>query len=255
MSELGYDSAGAGDPALLFLHGWCCDRSFFAPQFDLFSKTHRVVSVDLAGHGKSDVPANYAIDALASDVAELAAELGLGRSVVLGHSLGALIALALWQQSPELVAAIVMVEPPPLSKEVWDGFSAQLIPSLEGPDGRAGRRRFVEQLFLPTDDEARRTQILETMDSVPIDAAILMLQAISDFDAVAPVRACDVPLLTISSAMPMNDTASLLAASPMMTVGQIVGAGHFPQLEVPEQVNPMIERFLTVIRSGSLTLS
>ena len=60
------------------------------------------------------------------------------------------------------------------------------------------------------------------------------------------------PVLTISSAVPTNDAASLLDANSTMTLGQTVGAGHFLQLEVPEQVNPMIERFLAIIPGGSL---
>src|SRR6478752_2741284 len=90
-----FDSAGEGDPALLFLHGWCGDRSFFAPQFDHFSATHRVVTVDLPAHGKSPVPAEYKIEAFAREVAELARGLNLGRSVVFGHSIGAMVAFAL----------------------------------------------------------------------------------------------------------------------------------------------------------------
>ena len=172
MSELGYDVAGAGEPALLFLHGWCGDRGFFAPQFDHFSDTHRVVSVDLPGHGKSDVPQEYAIEAFANTVADLARRLRLGRSVVFGHSIGAMVALALAQETPDLVAAVALIDPPPLSKEVWKGFAAQLIPSFEGPDGPAGRRRFVEQMFLPTDDPERRDQIIETMTAVSNDIAI-----------------------------------------------------------------------------------
>ena len=152
MGGLGYDAAGAGDPALLFLHGWCGDRTFFAPQFDYFAPTHRVVSVDLPGHGKSEVPEEYSIEAFASRVAELASELGLGRSVVFGHSIGAMVALALSQSAPELVGAVALIDPPPLSKEVWKGFAPQLISSFTGPDGPTGRRQFVEQMFLPTDD-------------------------------------------------------------------------------------------------------
>ena len=98
-----FDAAGDGDPHMLFLHGWCGDRSFFAPQFDHFSRSHRVVSVDLPGHGKSRAPAAYTIDGLAADVAALGRQLGLGRAVLVAHSLGAMVALALSQQAPELV--------------------------------------------------------------------------------------------------------------------------------------------------------
>jgi len=252
MGQLGYDSAGAGDPALLFLHGWCGDRSFFAPQFDYFAPTHRVVSVDLPGHGESEVPEEYSIEAFASRVSELATELELGRSVVFGHSIGAMVALALSQSAPELVCAVALIDPPPLSKDVWKSFAPQLISSFTGPDGPTGRRQFVEQMFLPTDDRARRAKIIETMTAVPNDIAIPSVEAIAAFDAMAVLRECNVPVLTISSAVPTNEAASLLEANATMTLGQTVGAGHFLQLEVPEQVNPMIERFLATIPGGSL---
>jgi pimeloyl-ACP methyl ester carboxylesterase len=253
MGQLSYDAAGEGDPALLFLHGWCGDRSFFAPQFDYFSGTHRVVSADLPGHGASPVPGEYSIEAFAGETAELSRELGLGPSVVFGHSIGAMVALSLAQQNVELVDAVALIDPPPLSKEVWKGFAAQLISSFEGPDGPAGRRQFVEQMFLPTDDSVRRAEIIRTMTAVPNDIAIPLVRAIAAFDAMAALRECDVPVLTISSAVPTNDATSLLEADPSMTLGQTVGAGHFLQLEVPEQVNPMIERFLAIIPGGSLS--
>ena len=69
------------------------------------------------------------------------------------------------------------------------------------------------------------------------------------------LQACTVPVLAISSAVPTNDAASLVEANPTITIGQTVGAGHFLQLEVPEQVNPMIERFLAIIPGGSLSPS
>src|SRR6185437_15873455 len=83
---LAFDSAGEGSPHMLFLHGWCGDRSFFAPQFDHFRGSHRVVSVDLPGHGASKAPAAYTIEALATAVAPLTRQPGLGRGVAIGHS-------------------------------------------------------------------------------------------------------------------------------------------------------------------------
>jgi pimeloyl-ACP methyl ester carboxylesterase len=208
--------------------------------------------VDLPGHGESAGPEEYAIEAFATSVAELASELRLGRTVVFGHSLGAMVALALPQVAPELVAAVALIDPPPLSKEVWKEFAPQLIASFSGPDGPTGRRQFVEQMFLPTDDPTRRAKIIETITAVPNDRAIPLVEAIAAFDGMAALQQCAVPVLTISSAVPTNDAASLLAANSAVTLGQTVGAGHFLQLEVPDQVNPMIERFLAIIPGGSL---
>jgi pimeloyl-ACP methyl ester carboxylesterase len=101
-------------------------------------------------------------------------------------------------------------------------------------------------MFLPTDNAARRAQIVESMCAVPNDLAIAMVRAMAAFDAVAILRSCEVPILTIASAVPTNGSPFLLEANNKITTGQTVGAGHFLQLEVPEQVNPMIERFLSI---------
>jgi pimeloyl-ACP methyl ester carboxylesterase len=95
--RLAYDLAGAGDPPMVFVHGWCCDRSYFAPQITHFSASHAVAAVDLRGHGESDRPApgpgTYDIAVLAQDVLAVAAAAGLGQPVLVGHSLGALAGL------------------------------------------------------------------------------------------------------------------------------------------------------------------
>jgi len=243
-----FDSAGGGDRHMLFLHGWCGDRSFFAPQFDHFASSHRVIEVDLPGHGASRPPATYTIDGMAADVAALGRELGLGRGVLVGHSMGAMVALALSQHAPELVSAVIMVDPPPLSKNVWKGFASSLLPGFEGPEPATARRKFVEQMFLPTDDSTRRAQIVATMCATPDEVAIATTKAMAAFDAEVILRDCDVPVVVISSAVPTNGSEYLLAVNPAITLGQTVGAGHFLQLEIPEQVNAMIERFLSVNR-------
>jgi pimeloyl-ACP methyl ester carboxylesterase len=84
------------------------------------------------------------------------------------------------------------------------------------------------------------------MMAMPNDVAIPMVQAMARFDAMSVLRVLDVPVMCIQSAAPMNDPADLVDACPWITLGQTVGAGHFPQLEVPRQVNAMIERFLEV---------
>ena len=57
------------------------------------------------------------------------------------------------------------------------------------------------------------------------------------------------PALHIAADDPINDAAALRALNPCVRTGQTVGAGHFLQLQAPEQVNAMIERFLLVTRS------
>ena len=87
--RLYYERAGSGDQELLFVHGWCCDRTAFRPQFDYFAGTHTVTALDLRGCGMSDAPeADYTIPDFADDLARFCAEVAIRRPVVVGHSLG-----------------------------------------------------------------------------------------------------------------------------------------------------------------------
>jgi pimeloyl-ACP methyl ester carboxylesterase len=92
-----YEETGEGEPPILLVHGWCCDHTYFAPQFEHFARRGRhVVAVDLRGHGKSDKPhQSYTVQLFADDLAWMCAQIGLEKPVVIGHSMGGVIVLAL----------------------------------------------------------------------------------------------------------------------------------------------------------------
>jgi pimeloyl-ACP methyl ester carboxylesterase len=70
--KLAFEDRGTGKPAFVFVHGWACDRSFFGPQAEHFSRRHRTVSIDLRGHGESDKPQGaYPIAAHAEDIVQV----------------------------------------------------------------------------------------------------------------------------------------------------------------------------------------
>jgi pimeloyl-ACP methyl ester carboxylesterase len=150
--KLAYDDRGAGDPIIVFVHGWTCDQSFFAPQAEHFAKRHRVVSVDLRGHGDSDKPHGpYPIGAYADDIAYLIVQLGLGKVVAVGHSMGGLAVAQLAASHPNCVAAIAMVEPGPFAPppDLRTGMQA-IADAIEG--GQPGTETGVHQkLSVPPD--------------------------------------------------------------------------------------------------------
>jgi pimeloyl-ACP methyl ester carboxylesterase len=100
-------------------------------------------------------------------------------------------------------------------------------------------------MFLPT-DVARRQAIIGALPAMAPGIAAELLQAMGEFDGAAVLGGATVPVLSIGSAGPANSAADLRQACPAITIGQAVGSGHFIQLEVPGQVNAMIERFLTI---------
>ena len=160
--RLAYEVAGAGDPQLVFVHGWCCDRSYFAPQVRHFSASHAVAPVDLRGHGESDRPAPgpgaYDIAVLAEDVLAVAAAAGLSRPVLVGHSLGALVGLVCAAR-PGAIRALVMVDPAPITNEPAKAFFRDSVDAVRADGDRSWRTAFVQGMFLPTDIAHRQAII------------------------------------------------------------------------------------------------
>lgn len=247
--ELYYEQAGSGEPPFVFVHGWCCDRTFFAPQFDHFRSSHAVTTYDLRGCGESArTDSGYDIPTLADDLAWLCDELGIVQPVVIGHSLGGMIGIELAAARPSVPRAVIAVDPGPIDMlpEARADFE-ELLATLEGDDGDAGRRAYVEGMFLDTDDPGLRHHVVETMCAVPLDVAAAVIRGVLTWDGAAALDRCEVPLLVLRSRPGgSNDPARLLALKPGVHTGMTVGAGHFHQLDAPEQVNPMIERFLQV---------
>lgn len=246
--RLYYERAGNGEPELLFAHGWCCDLSAFRPQFDHFAQTHTVTALDLRGCGKSDRPeSGYAIADFAHDLARFCAEVGIDKPVVAGHSLGGMIAIELAARYPSLPAALVLVDPgpiDPLPETVT--FFKEFVKELEGPNGEEVRRLYVQDMGAL--DEELAQSIADLMCRVPLPIAAAVIHGVNSWNGVDAFTHCTAPTLMIRRTLePTSDAVRLRRIKPDLQVGITVGAGHFHQLEVPEQVNSMIERFLELL--------
>ena len=249
--KLAFEERDVGGPAFVFVHGWSCDRSFFAPQVEHFSRQHRVVAVDLRGHGESDKPQGvYRISDYADDTASIVDQLGFGKVVAVGHSSGAWTVMQLAALHPELVAAIVMVDPAPFVMTPERRASAEaMVAAMEQGDQEPRRRYIMDRMFLPTSDRRLVTSILNAMLATPSHAAAYAMRGALEFDAPAIAAQCKVQALHLAATQsgdpsPRNPPHLMSGWLPNVVNGWTVGAGHFSQLEVPEQVNAMIEAFL-----------
>lgn len=246
--RLAYDEQGSGSPPMLLVHGWTCDHTYFAPQAEHFSKQHRVISVDLRGHGDSDKPEQeYSMAGFADDLAFLCEQLDVTRPVVVGHSMGGVVAFEMAARHPDLVGAVVAIDSPLVPPEALASQIPAFVDGLRSPDYQNVSRGFVSNLlFLPTDDPRRKEQIVEHMASAPQYVMHSAMESIFACDTAGSAASCKAPALLINAAVPLADLDRLREACPHVMIGQTVGAGHFNQLEVPDQVNPMIDRFMQV---------
>lgn len=245
--RLYYERAGSGAREFLFIPGWCCDHTAFRPQFDHFARTASVTALDLRGIGLSGKPdEGYSIPELANEVAAFCGAVGIEKPVVVGHSVGGMVAVELGGRFPALPSALVLVDPGPIDPlPATVEFFREFAEQLEGPDGEEIRRAYVHDMGARDGELAR--WIVDHMCAVEQPIAASVIRGVTEWNGREPLARCNVPVLLLRTDLrEETDVLRLREIKPDLRVGITVGAGHFHQLEVPEQVNAMIERFLAV---------
>jgi pimeloyl-ACP methyl ester carboxylesterase len=140
-----------------------------------------------------------------------------------------------------------MVDPAPfIWPEALRPAFENLFTAINSDDGAQARAGLVEAMFMATDDPARKAQIAAAMAAAPQEVAGPAIGGLLDFDGPAALAAVQCPIASIGSDGPVNDAREMKRINARVLVGQTLGAGHFNQLEVPDQVNAMIERFLRI---------
>lgn len=255
--QLAFDSAPGRKTPIIFVHGWCCDHEFFAPQFAQFAELgHHVVAVDLRGHGGSDKPVQaYRMPGFADDLAWLCGELKLPPAILVGHSMGGIVAFDFAVRYPQLATAVAMLDAAIVVPDTARPGIAGMIESLRGPYYRTALTDYVSRaLILPTDEKSRSQWILDRMSRAPQHVMVSAFEGLRDYDPDIGGRRLAVPGLYIAAdeAIARTDMARLRELAPDLTYGRTVGSGHFCQLEVPDQINAMLNRFIDLMRPDGL---
>jgi pimeloyl-ACP methyl ester carboxylesterase len=200
-------------------------------------------SVDLRGHGESDKPPGpYPIAAYADDIAFIIEQAGLGKVVAVGHSMGGMIVLQLAAAHPGCVAAIVIVDQPLVYSPERRAALEAMVAAIEAGNHEP-LSQWIKNMFLPTSDRQLVEKVLNVLSAPPHVAASAVRGAL-EFDAPAAAALSTAPALHLAASPPRMPPASIRERLPNIVDGCTVGAGHFNQLEVPDQVNAMIEAFL-----------
>jgi pimeloyl-ACP methyl ester carboxylesterase len=246
---LAFDSSGSGDPPMVLVHGWGTDRAVLAPVFAWARRSRRVVAVDLRGFGESDAPEQpYPIAGHADDVAFVAASLGLPPAIVVGHSMGGLVALDLAARHPERVAAAALLEPMLLAPRALDGLRP-ILADLRTSAFRDVVGGLMGYLAGPRLAEADRSRLVAVARSCPRHVLVAGMEGILAFDGVAAAQAVRCPLLYVGTGEPYADLDRLGALCPQLVTARLEGCGHYFPLEAPESLVAALDPFVAALGS------
>lgn len=242
MEKLFTLATGAGDPPFTLIHGWTCDHRAMLPVARAFPG-HASTLVDLPGHGRSPKAGDYSIEAQAAAALAVAPP----RSIWIGHSMGAQVAIAAAVAAPGRVAGLVLLDPAFIAPhEKARAFGESVRSQLARFDIPDMIEAFARNPFLKAADPASAEELVATMRATDPQVTRTVWDAIMTWDGRGAIQRVGCPSLLVVVDKPLNRPADVARLNDKVMTGQVAGSGHMVQFEVMDQVAAMIRRFMEI---------
>lgn len=242
----------ADAPAVILIHGFTLDQSFWRLQVPALVKTHRVIAVDSPGHGDSGRPrdVDYTMGLYARAVEAVAKDAGISHAALIGHSMGLPVIHTVVRRAVLKVDKAVFVDgaiiAPPADAKAraeQDKVFTDMQAGLKGPDYQLVLEQFFKN-FMPKVPPAEAKRLLAKVREADHHMVSSTWDHFTDADVWAPAR-FDVPVLGLyAKASEAGVKDWLTATYPKHKLVVWDDVDHFPQLEQPERVNKAITDFL-----------
>jgi pimeloyl-ACP methyl ester carboxylesterase len=248
-----YDVRGQGKVAVVLLHCWACDRSFWKEQVEPLSRRFRVVTIDLGGHGASGSDrARFTVSSLGGDVQAVVEALKLDRVVLVGHSMGGAVALDAARRTRGRVAGVVVVDALHDVEKPAPRETVEKLAALYEDDFPGTMAAMVRRMFPPGADPAVVDWVASRAAKARPGPAIAILRDYPDLDLARWMESAAVPVRAIQSGPPL---------SPVTRIGVnrrhgdydasfMDGVGHYPMLERPAEFNRRLEAAIGEVLSA-----
>jgi pimeloyl-ACP methyl ester carboxylesterase len=253
-----YENYGAGKQAVVFIHGWTCDLTFWRMQAPVYEK-RRSLLIDLPGHGESDKPEiAYTQDLFARSVEAVMLDSGVEKAILVGHSMGTPVALTFLKRYPEKVSGLVIVDgfiarPPKddAEREKQAAQSAEMVKMYRTPDYKSAMSGMFKFMFTDQTPAAMQDQIRTKMLSAPQYVVASAMEGMLALGPLAASTRFPVPAMAIMAKRPSQATYEeyLRTLFPDLRIYQAwEGAGHFLMMEQPKRFNTALTEFLDGIK-------
>ena len=249
--KISYDVQGEGQPVLVFVHGWSCSKEYWKQQVAHFTKKHKVVTIDLAGHGNSGQHRKvYSLDGFAQDVKAVIEAVNPKKVILIGHSFGGEIVAYTAMLEPEKVIGIIGADTLHNLDETFSKEEGCKLIGLDEfkKDFKPAVKKFVKQMMVKDVNQELLNWIIYDMSSAPPEVAISSLDeyvgAIADKKMINIFREVKVPVICINADLWPTNIEANRRYMMSFDVKIMKGVGHFVMLEDPEKFNKLLEEVI-----------
>lgn len=229
-----FEVAGKGSDVVL-IHCWSCDASYWDTTVAALAPDHRVITVDLAGHGSSGTARKqYAMTAFAQDVLAVMKAVDARDAVVVGHSMGGKVAVFVADAAPDRVRGLIGVDTlhnvkDPFTKEQIDAYVASW-----GEDFPGHVKAFIATMFPTGTDPATVARVADDMAAAPRDIATSAFLEMYACDLPGAAARLHVPLWLLNASTYPIAEQEWRDAGVDLHVDVLGDCGHFPMVTIPD---------------------
>lgn len=248
--KIHYKESGSGNPTIIFIHGWLGNSEWWKDQLDYFKDQYHLVTMDLAGHGKSDTSRkDWTSTRYADDIKAVADSISSSGIILVGHSMSGAYVLEAALKTPK-VKSLILVD---TIKDLDEYFSEEQAEQFLFTHYRSNFKNAVENilpqyLFVEKTPAPVKERVQsEFLQNEPEMAISLLLPLYkTDFRDIAkqvqiPVRAIN----SDNSPTHLENNRKYLKDYDYVTITE---TGHYPMLEKPEVFNRILDKVIKELR-------
>ncbi|KAF0141534.1 MAG: carboxylesterase [Stygiobacter sp.] len=240
-TEIVYTAAGNAETALVFIHGWSCDKSYWNTQVEKFSPNYKVVAIDLAGHGESGAERkDYSMQLFGSDVAAVVNELKLNKVILIGHSMGGSVILEAAKLLDKKVIGLIGVDTYQSFTDDWTAEQKEKFLEPFTKDFKSTTVEFVKQMFPKGADSVLVKKVAEDMSSAPPAVAISAMRNLFFYDPLPTLSKLELPIISINCDMYPLSLEENRKHVKSFSFKHMSGVGHFLMLEKADEFNKLL---------------
>jgi pimeloyl-ACP methyl ester carboxylesterase len=239
-----YEMQGSGEPTLVFVHGWAIDSRYWNEQVPVFSRTSRVVTLDLAGHGRSGRGRkDWTVAAFAEDVRAVVEALSLKKVVLVGHSMSGNVILEAARAMPGRIVGLIPIDTLlDVDQQTSPEEMSQTVAALRA-DYRAAATGFSRQLlFADKGDPGFTEKVLADLLTLPPEISIAILERTLAYDPRPALRDIKVPIVAVNADKFPTRLDHARKYAPQFDALLVKGVGHYLMREDPAAFNAQLAR-------------